>query len=502
MVIMGIDIGTTNTKVGLFKTDGAQLAVSARPTVTHRTPEGIHYYDPEEMWGSIAAAIREVAAASAEPIASIGIASMAESGLLIDRATGKPKSLFLPWFDTCSTPQATRIAAEADLFERFCVSGLHSSFKLGLPKLLWLLERDQSAADGAVWLSASSYVAYRLTGRMAFDYSLAARTLAFDINRKQWDSEWIRHFGVSPDVYPEALPAGTPLGRVLPELADAAGLTGELQVAIAGHDHVAASLAVGAVTPEAVYDSMGTAETLVGTLQPRPLGRREYETGLSFGVHAAPGRMFWMGGNSSSGGSVEWLRGILGEPELSYADVLRLLEDVSPEPTGMLYFPYLSGSGAPQPDAGAAASIIGLRKSHGKGDLLKAVLEGTAYQLQAIRTEGEHIAGQPINRLIVVGGGVRNPVWLQVKADILGASLTLPPVDEASLLGAALSAGAGAGVYSSVDEAAAVSAGLKPRYIEPDAHRHGVYRELYSQGYMALQQSLRQYFRQASAVKA
>lgn len=501
MVIMGIDIGTTNTKVGLFKTDGTQVAVSARPTVTHKTPDGIHYYDPEEMWDSIAAAMQEVAAASAEPVASIGITSMAESGLLVDRASGAARSLFMPWFDTCSGPQAARIAAEADLYERFCAAGLHSSFKLGLPKLLWLLERDSAAADGAVWLSASGYIAYRLTGRMAFDYSLAARTFAFDINRKQWDAEWIRHFGVSPDVYPEALPAGTPLGRMLPELAGAAGLTGELQVAIAGHDHVAASLAVGAVTPDAVYDSMGTAETLVGTLQTRPLGRREYEAGLSFGVHVAPGRMFWMGGNSSSGGSVEWLRGILGEPELSYADVLRLLADVSPEPTGMLYFPYLSGSGAPQPDAGAAASIIGLRKSHGKGEMLKAILEGTAYQLQAIRAEGEHIAGQPIDRLIVVGGGVRNPVWLQVKADILGAGLTLPPVDEASLLGAALSAGAGAGVYGSVDEAAAVSAGLKPRLIEPDARRHAVYRQLYEQGYAALLQPLRRYFKQANALQ-
>lgn len=501
-LLIGIDIGTTNTKVGVYRTDGTPVTVSARPTVSHEDPGGFSYYDPEEMWGFIASAIREVVeraeaeeAGASRSIRSIGITSMAESGLLIDRATGKPKSVFLPWFDTCSAPQAARIAEEADLFERFKAAGIHSSFKLGLPKLLWLKDRDPDAFEGAVWLSASGYIAYRLSGKEAFDYSLAARTFAFHINRKQWDTEWIRHFGMDPAIFPEALPSGTALGAVTGDVAASLGLPQDVQVAIAGHDHVVASLSVGAITPDIVYDSMGTAETMVGTLTERELGRREYESGLSYGCHVAKDRMFWMGGNPASGGSVEWLRGVLGNPQLPYEEVLALLAQASQDPTGILYYPYLSGSSAPMPDGAARAAFIGLSKSHDKGDLLKAVLEGTAYQLQAIREEAERISERDIRTLVVVGGGTRNPHWLQVKADVLGCALVLPPIDEASLLGAALCAAIGAGVYASAEEAAQVSAGLTSGSVTPDAARHAQYRRLYETGYMPLQTPLRTFYR-------
>lgn len=495
MLLMGIDIGTTNTKVGLFRTDGTTVAVSAKPTITHESPEGYSYYDPEQLWEMIVGAIRETAAKAAGPVRAIGITSMAESGLLVDRTTGKPRSIFMPWFDRVSEPQARQIAREADLYERFCVSGIHSSFKLGLPKLMWLRERDPEAFAGSVWLSASGYVAYRLTGRMAFDYSLAARTFAFDISAKQWDREWLRHFAIDPDILPPAYPAGTVLGRVDPGLSSALGLSGETEVAIAGHDHVASAIAVGAVTPDAVYDSMGTAETLVGTLEERRLGRAEYESGLSFGCHAAPGRMFWMGGQPSSGGSVEWIRGLLGEPQLSYEEILAVLSGAPEGPTGILYYPYLSGSSAPLPDSGARGAFVGLTKDHGRADLVKAVLEGTGYQLQFIREAAERIAGGDIRALLVVGGGTRNPLWLKTKADILGVTLHLPPIEEASLLGAALCAGAGAKVYASMDEAARVSAHLASRRVEPDEGRHRIYRRYYENGFLPLQTPLRTWYK-------
>lgn len=501
-LLIGIDIGTTNTKVGLYDEKGNERAVTSRPTVAHRHPDGFSYYDPEEMWGFIASAIREAVErvetsepGSSRQIRSIGITSMAESGLLVDPATGEVKSAFLPWFDTCSAPQAERIAAESDLYERFRVSGIRNGFKLGLPKLLWLKERDQAAFRNTVWLSASGYIAYRLSGKAAFDYSLAARTFCFHINRKEWDRDWIRHFGFDPAMFPEALPSGTALGAVESGLAGSLGLPEGVQVAIAGHDHVVASLSVGAVTPDVVYDSMGTAETLVGTFPERELDRKDYDSGLSYGCHVAEGRMFWMGGNAASGGSVEWLRGIVADPELSYEQLLQDLSELGPEPTGILFYPYLSGAGAPKPDTKALASFIGLAKAHGRKHLIKAVLEGTAYQLQAIREEAERVSGRSIARLVVVGGGTRNPYWLQTKADVLGATLVAPPIGEATLLGAALCAGAGAGVYASMDEAANASAGLSAKTIQPDETRHAAYRKLYETGYLPLQDTLRAFFR-------
>lgn len=503
MLLLGIDIGTTNSKAGLFRTNGQTVAIASRPTVTHRSEDGVSYYDPEEMWRTIASAVREaIRGVDPAQIAAVGITSMAESGLLVDRTDGRPLSPFMPWFDACSKPQAERIKAASDAYERFTKSGLHLSFKLGLAKLLWIRAHYPEAfTPNACWLSASGYIAYRLTGGLACDYTLAARTYAFRIDTKEWDEAWLRQFGFSSAIFPEALPSGAVMGRVTGEAAAATKLARGTPVAIAGHDHVVAALAAGAIVPGVVYDSMGTAETLVGTLPERPLGRREYEAGMSFGCHVAAGRNFWMGGNSASGGSVEWLRAQLGagaEP-LPYERLLALLDGVKPGPTGILYYPYLSGSGAPEPEPKAKGAFIGLTKEHGQGHLIKAVLEGTAYQLEAIRRSAEEIAGRRIERLQVVGGGTRNPHWLQIKADVSCFTLELPPIPEATMLGAGMLGGIGSGVYASAEEAAAAIDKSGTRTVEPDPDRHQAYARIYEEGYAILQEPLRRMYRTLQA---
>jgi len=165
--------------------------------------------------------------------------------------------------------------------------------------------------------------------------------------------------------------------------------------------------------------------------------------------------MFWMGGHSSSGGAVEWMRALIGGGESAgYDDLMGLLKEAAPGPTGILFFPYLSGSGAPYPNPAATASFTGLTARHGRGELLKAVLEGNAYQLELMRRTAESVCGQPIAGMRVVGGGTKNSVWLQIKADVSGIPLTVPSAAEATLLGAALTAGVAVSAYDSFQAAA------------------------------------------------
>ena len=400
----------------------------------------------------------------------------------------------MPWFDRITAPESDQIAAESNALERFSKSGLHNSFKLGLAKILWIKQQNPDALKHAVWLSAAGYIAYRLTGKMAVDYTLAARTYAFGIDNKSWDTDWIRHFGLNPSIFPEAVQSGAIIGHVLAEN-QGIGLAEGIPVAISGHDHVCAALAVGAVAPGVVYDSMGTAETLVGTMPEQKLGKREFDAGISFGCHVAKDRYFWMGGNSSSGGSIEWLRQQLSEPALSYEELANLLSKAKRGPTGILYYPYLTGSGAPQPDPKVKAALIGFTKEHGRGEIIQSVLEGTAYQLESIRREAEQIVGQRINKLIVVGGGTQNPYWLQIKADVSNCVLELPPLAQATMLGAAMAAAIDCGVYASAEEAAKAVQTDEQRVVEPDANQHAAYRSLYENGFVSLQQPLRQFYR-------
>ncbi|MGG4032673.1 FGGY family carbohydrate kinase [Paenibacillus cisolokensis] len=487
MMLLAIDAGTTNMKAGLFDERGVMLASAACSNERRTDDDGCAIYDPDQLWARAAGLIRAVAgAAGPAGVRAVGITSMAESGVVVDMRTGRPKSPVLPWFDRSSAPQAARIEKEIDILERFRASGLRPSFKQGMAKLLRLAQRHPDALEGGVWLSVSAYIAHRLTGRFAEETTLAARTFAYRIDTRSWDEPFIRHFGLSGSLFPPVLPPGEAAGRVQAGLAAQLGLRPDTQVCIAGHDHVCASLAVEGLRQGAVYNSMGTAETLVGLLEERPLGERDLAAGLSFGLHPLPGRMFWMGGHSSSGGSVEWLRGLLGDEGLSYSGMMELLQERGHRPTGILFYPYLAGCGAPTPDPGAKAAFIGLTNRHGKGDLLMAVLEGNACQMEAMRRCAEQTSGGPIRELCVVGGGVRNRIWLQVKADVSGLQLRVPGIPEAALLGAALTAGVGSGLYASFEEAMASVRPPDSAIVLPDGERHIFYRRFYEQVYEKL----------------
>jgi sugar (pentulose or hexulose) kinase len=491
--ILAIDIGTTHCKAGLFALDGTALKIATRPMTTHRAPSGDTYFDPDALWGTASMVIQKVAA-STGTIAGIGIASMAETGLLLDRRTGAARSFFVPWFDTAAQPQADLIRRQSDPLERYLKTGLRASFKCSLAKVLWLRARDESLLDGAVWLSAADYIAYRLTDKFGTDYSLAGYTFAFRVDQRAWDFDWLREWHLSQDLFPPASPSGTPVGNLRPDVAVSLGLAAGIPVAVCGHDHATAAFGMNVTSSGKVFDSMGTAETLLGALPERPLTEDDFHSGLIYGCHVANGCGYWLGSLSASGGSVEWLRAQLNHKPLSYDEIDSLIASAQPGPTGILYFPYLVGSGPPHADHLIRGAFIGLSSSHGRADLLKAVLEGTVYEVEFIRQTGEHITGQPIPALITAGGGTRNRAWLQIKADVSGCRIEASAEPEATLLGAALVAGIGSGLYTSESEA---FHGLSLKPVEvflPDAERHALYRRLYEQGYLPLQEALSHHF--------
>jgi len=496
--LLGIDVGTTHCKAGLFRLDGDPISVSSRPTPLRRSPEGNAFYDPQELWATVAAAIREVVAGCgrAGTISAIGIASMAETGLLVDRKSGAPRSPLIPWFDPAATPQAELLKREGDHGERFLRSGIRPNFKCSLAKVLWLREQDKGVIREATWLSTADYIAYCLTGVMATDYSLAGRTYAFRIDQKTWDEAWLVHLGLDVRVFPTPLPSGTIVGWIEPEIAAAIGLPTGTPVSIAGHDHVCAAFAAGAIDPGLVFDSMGTAEALIGGFEERSLEENELRSGLVYGCHVVKGRNYWMGGLSASGGSVEWLGAILDEPPLSYAELDALLEGASPGPTGILYFPYLSGSGSPHTDFLVRGAFTGLNATHGQSDLAKAVLEGTAYEVEFIRRAAEMATGSAIHQIIASGGGTRNRHWMQIKADVSGCRLEVLPMPEATLLGAALVAGVGCGFFADAAQAIDAARQVVVEIYLPDAGRHQGYIDLYERGYLHLQAPLRQLARE------
>ena len=497
-LLAAIDVGSTNAKAGLFRLDGGALRIASRPMPLRRGRDGAAAFAPDQVWRLVCDALAELLGATDEgEVRALGVTSMAESGALLDAETGGPRSQIVPWFDTGASADAARLAAESDSFGRFCVTGLRMNYKAGAAKVASLArQRGWDLLRGARWLSAADLIAHRLTGAMRTDPTLAARTHAFCLESGQWDRAWLEQAGLPRDLFPPLARAGEIIGRVTERAAAECGLPAGLPVAIAGHDHVVAALAVGALTGGRALDSMGTAESLVGAVPRRKLTRCDYASGLTFGplpgddVAAAP-RLHWMGALSASGGSIEWLRTMLADPHVSYDHLLNLLSRADPGPSPILYFPYLAGAQAPDPDPAARGAFVGLTARHTASDLALAVIQGAAYEMERVRRAAEEIAG-PVDELIVVGGGARIRRWLQIKADVAGRPVTVASHREAALLGAALLAGADAGLCADVNEAVEAANAQRRTLIEPDLVDHRAHRRLLDGPYAALQGPIRQ----------
>lgn len=509
MTLLAIDLGSTHLKAGIFSKNGQLLGAASCDHHLHPDQWGGQVYHPQELIHS-ALTIIEQALAMAEArqqtpiaLAGIGIASMAESGLLVELSTGSPRTAILPWFDPRPQPHAQRLIQDDGARQRFPSRGIRPTFKCSLAKLMWLQEQQPQGVNGARWLGAAEYLAFCLTGEMFTDYSLAGRTYAFRIDEMEWDQDLLQDLGLPVDIFPEALPSGQVIGRVLPSLLEGKRSAKETSqfahsrllhdfprcsrhlpgapVVIAGHDHICGALAAavqsGGVSPNLVFDSIGTAESLIGVFTERLLTQADYRAGFSYGIFPEPGYLYWMGGLSTSGGSLEWLRTILGDPPLTYAEIEYLMAGQPGELGDLLYYPYLAGRGAPHTQPQLRGAFLGLNLSHTRADLVQAVLEGVAFEIESIRQAAQAMTGAPINQLAVAGGGASNRRWMQLRADISGCRIHILPQSETTMLGAAIQAGLGCSFYENLQAAKAALMVEEGVIFEPEPAVYALYRE-------------------------
>ncbi len=499
-ILLALDLGSTHLKAGAFTTDGQLLGVSSQINRIYSGDSDGQVYHWQELVHDTFFIIEDALSQAINQIgkdislAGIAIASMAESGLLVDASTGAARTEIFPWFDQRAHLQAQRLQQAADAPGRFLRRGVRPTFKCSLAKLLWLKEKEPGVLDGARWLGAAEYLAYRLTGEMFTDYSLAGRTYAFRIDKKEWDREFLDNLGLPADVFAAAFPSGRLLGQVQPSFLNAGEVWKKqdkfahrrsaedfplckrylpgIPVVIAGHDHVCGSLAAaslaGGISTALVFDSIGTAESLVGVFPERLLTPEDYQAGFSYGLHPAPGYLYWMGGLSTSGGSLEWLRSILGDPPLTYAEIDGLMAGFAGTPGDVLYYPFLAGRGAPHTNPQLRGAFLGLSAAHTRADLLRAVLEGVAFEVESIRQAAQSLTNMPIDQLAVAGGGAKNLRWMQMRANITGCRIRVLPHTETTLLGAAILAGLGSGVYKDLPAACAAIQNEDGVILKPD----------------------------------
>jgi xylulokinase len=530
MLLLGLDIGTTTIKAAAYDPDaGRVIALAAHPTPTDHPAPGLSEHDPEALWGAVCACLREVTKLArsetgqsnvklarsetgqsmevvgvarsetghSERIAGLAIASLAESGVLVDVA-GRALCPIIAWYDRRSEPQATWLHRQIGADEMHVITGQRATASFGICKWLWIREHwPEAAAAMATWLPVPNYILWRLTGARSIDLSQASRMLALDQRRLDWSDRILDTVGLRREQLPRPLPGGTVIGGVTSEAAAQTGLPTGMPCALGGHDHLCAALAVGAYRPGVVADSSGTAQAVLTVVPGFASTPKMAAAGYACYAHVIANRYILKDGLKAAGGAVEWLVRQLAGPgapadRLPYAALLAMAERGVGVRGGPIWLPHLIDSGTPEGDRHSLAALVGARIEHDAGDLLRGLLESLAFWLRHNLDDVSDLPiWQPIEEVILLGGTTRLALLSQLKADILGRPVIVPELPEAAAIGAALLAGLGTGVFRTPVEAVA-SLRYGQAVIEPVPAHVAWYDRLYREAYRPLYAALRE----------
>lgn len=450
MYSIGIDVGTTNCKVCVYRLpDFALVDKQSFPTPKIETEYGADF-DIHALWQGVVASLAAVAAAVDAPqeIASIAVASVGEAGVLLD-AEDQIIGPVMTWYDSRTQPQHEAVVnrlGEANLYE---VAGIPAHSNYSLNKILWLLAHTQTTS-AASWLCLAEYLAFRLSGVKRAEYSLASRTLAFDMQAGEWSETICHALSLPVGLFSPLVNAGEPIGTLLAGLAEQTGIPATAKIAIAGHDHMCGSVAAGIRDEGQILNSTGTTEGLL-VVRGQPATTPDYfRARVSNGRHVLPGAYTLYASLPSAGYAIEWFRTLFGLSAAEFSAMTqRLVQAGAAErPQEHFLIPHLRGSGPPKRSIFARGMIYGIDEHSGPEALLSALFHGLCFELKLLLETYESLTGHHWPAIMVIGAACQNPYWLQLKANILNREIVACSLPEAVSLGAAIIGARGAGLWA------------------------------------------------------
>ena len=497
MSLLGLDVGTTGAKAIVLSEEGRLLASVRREYDIVRPKPGWAELDSQAIWRQLKDMIRELAITTvANPILALSVSSMGEAYTPVSRDRTILGNCLLG-FDSRGAETTERLARLDPLMflER---SGNLASLPSGGQKLIWLRDNDPETFAGTYkFLGWADLVCYMLGADPWTDYSLASRSLLFDVQRTCWSEETLDYLAMPLEKLPSVGQAGTVIGTVSREAAEELGLPVGARLVLGAHDQCASALGAGVIQPGQAAYGMGTYICIAAAYDTIPPTEGLLAAKLNVEHHAVPGLFVSFYGNLSGGAVLKWFRDMFAQVETREAladgrDVYdQLLAEMPESPTDLLVLAHFAPTGPPYFDEHPYALIAGLTLETTRGDFIKGLLEGVTYYLRQ-GLEQMTTAGIVIKELRATGGGARSNSWLQVTTDILGRPLLRPRVTEASALGATILAGSGSGVYSTIEEAVRILVKID-RTFEPDPRTEALYAGLFAryQSLYPLSQSLR-----------
>jgi len=461
-VVIGVDIGTTATKVVAYRTDGAALTSAERSYPLHSPHPGWAEQDPDEVVDAVLDAIAQAVSNLSEDVAAIGLSSVMHSLIGLD-GDGGPLTPLITYADTRAWPQALRLRREHGI-SLYRATGTPIHPMSPLVKLVWFGEHHpELLRQVSQWVSIKEYLLRRMCGSDVVDHAVASATGLFDLSTRDWHPDALRAAGVDPEHLGRPVPTTERVDGLRSDIAQPLGVPDSTPVVVGASDGVLANLGVGAVRPGVAALSIGTSGAIRVTVD-APRTDPEMRTFC----YTLTDRQWVVGGAISNGGLVlRWLaEELFGGRDDDYDRLTAEAAEVPPGSDGVLMLPYLTGERAPSWSPLRGGVLFGLRVGHRRGHAIRAGLEGVALQLRLVAAALRDARGD-FDRLRVTGGFVDSELWLQIVADVLNSELEVPQVNEAVAYGAALLAMRGLGL---VDDLSVATDGITiARTVAPSA---------------------------------
>ena len=426
-----VDVGTTSVKLSLFDVAGDPRATARLATPTTKDAWG-EIYDLETLRAGIEGFIAGLDPIARAEVRRIAFTGVGESGGLVrsDLSLASPMIL---WHDHRGAAYLDRLGQNERL-RIYEITGIPVNANYGLSKAAWAVAHADDAGD-AQWLNVAEYLAATMTGERWSEYSLASRTMALDLTRGEWSAEAAGLMGVDAGLFP-TLRAADEGSRIDPSVARGLGIDDGVVVHVAGHDHMVGGAGAD-LRPGELLNSTGTTEGLL-FLSSRPrVDAATAATKLANGI-ACTGTGFTLFASIPTGGSAfATLQGMLALTADDLASRVDRLAaryvrgDIDPQ-SMPLVLPQFRGSPPPTKNAAARGAITGVHGGTTADDLIFATFLGMALQFRDVL----ELFGQRAERVKVIGPAANNPLWLQLKADLLGVPLSVSRFPEVVSRGA------------------------------------------------------------------
>lgn len=478
-MIIAHDLGTTGNKASLHHPDGRLVNAVTVTYPAHFASGGVAEQDPEDWWNAVVSATRSLMDKSDTPpahISGIVISGQMMGAVLLD-ADNRPVRPAIIWADTRASAQYEQLSASLGEENAYTILGHRLNPTYSIEKIMWVRDNEPD-----VWSRvrrvcvAKDYVALRISGRLATDRSDASGTNAYDQKTGQWSEDILQAAALPRDLFPEILESIDVLGGVTPEAAEVLGLRAQTPIVMGGGDGPLAAVGAGVVGPEdGAYVSLGTS-SWISFVTPAPVHDPSLRT-FTFN-NVVPGTFVPTATMQAGGASLQWFSEVINA-DPSSSDTATLIDkaDSSIDTEHLFFLPYLLGERSPLWEPSARGAFVGLGRHHTRTHMMRAVMEGVAYNLLTC-LEAFRESGHPIDSITAVSGGAQSNTFLQVLADMWGVPVfRRSVVDEANSLGAAVTGAVGLGL-AEFSTARSLSE-ITGEFI-PDASLHASYQQRYA----------------------